>query len=93
MIPEKNMARHQENCRKIGRFICPAHEIGCKWIGTNETSLELHIENNCQLYHFLPTFTTMKDKMDSLVLENETLQKQINKMLDSIIQENHQFRI
>lgn len=86
MIPEKNMARHQENCRKIGRFICPAHEIGCKWIGTNETSLELHIENNCQLYHFLPTFTTMKDKMDSLVLENETLQKQINKMLDSIIQ-------
>lgn len=28
----------------------------------------------------------MKDKMDSLVLENETLQKQINKMLDSIIQ-------
>ncbi|KAL6452015.1 Traf4 TNF receptor-associated factor 4 [Candida maltosa Xu316] len=86
MIPEKNMTKHQENCVKIGKFRCPANEIGCKWIGTNEASLELHLENNCQLYQFLPSYNSMMDKITSLTSENDFLQKQINKILDSIIQ-------
>lgn len=87
MIPFKNLVKHQENCIKIGHFKCPANEIGCKWIGSNETSLEIHLENNnCQLYQFLPAFKNLNDKVTSLSLENEFLQKQINKILDSIIQ-------
>ncbi|RLV96368.1 hypothetical protein JA1_000248 [Spathaspora sp. JA1] len=87
MIPEKNLGKHQENCIKIGRLKCPAHELGCKWIGSNETSLEIHLANgNCQLYLLLPAFNCIQEKMTSLTCENEYLQKQINKILDSIIQ-------
>ncbi|RCK62542.1 TNF receptor-associated factor 4 [Candida viswanathii] len=85
-IPQKNMKKHQENCLKMARYKCPAHEIGCGWSGTNESSLELHLESNCQLYQFLPTYTRMMDKVNGLTLENEFLQKQINRILDSIIQ-------
>lgn len=85
-IPQKNMKKHQENCLKMAKFKCPAYEIGCQWSGTNESSLELHLDSNCQLYQFLPTYTKMMEKVNSLTLENEFLQKQINKILDSIIQ-------
>ncbi|KAG2733352.1 hypothetical protein G9P44_004342 [Scheffersomyces stipitis] len=87
MIPLKNLSKHQENCSKIGMVKCPAHEIGCKWVGSNETSLEIHQQgNNCQLSHFLPYYHKINDKVDSLTEENRFLQKQINKILDSIVQ-------
>ncbi|EGW35494.1 uncharacterized protein SPAPADRAFT_132142 [Spathaspora passalidarum NRRL Y-27907] len=87
MIPQKNLVKHQENCIKIGLLKCPAHELGCKWVGSNETSLEIHLANgNCQLYLLLPTYNTIQEKMTSLTSENEFLQQQINKILDSIIQ-------
>lgn len=81
------MAKHQENCLKMGKVKCPAHEIGCKWVGSNETSLEIHLQNgNCQLNQFLPFYTTMNERMTSLELENLFLQRQLHKILDSIIQ-------
>ena len=86
-IPQKNMAKHQENCLKMGKIKCPAHEIGCKWVGSNETSLEIHLQNgNCQLNQFLPFYTSMNERMTGLELENQFLQRQLNKILDSIIQ-------
>ncbi|KAK6454995.1 uncharacterized protein RJT20DRAFT_54133 [Scheffersomyces xylosifermentans] len=87
MIALKNLKKHQENCSKIGHIQCPAHEIGCKWVGSNQTSLEIHLQNNnCQLNSFLPFYQQMNAKVDSLQSENSFLQKQINKILDSIIQ-------
>ncbi|ODV81978.1 uncharacterized protein CANTADRAFT_43419 [Suhomyces tanzawaensis NRRL Y-17324] len=87
MIPLKNLEKHQENCSKIGHVKCPAHEIGCKFIGNNETSLEIHLQsNNCQLNQFLPFYNKLNDKVESLTHENGFLQRQINKILDSIIQ-------
>ncbi|KAI5965616.1 uncharacterized protein KGF55_000978 [Candida pseudojiufengensis] len=86
-IPEKNMIKHQENCIKTGKLKCPANEIGCSWIGSNETSLEIHLQNgNCQLFQFLPFYKNLNDKVSSLETENNFLQNQINKILDSIIQ-------
>ncbi|KAI5966129.1 hypothetical protein CANMA_003375 [Candida margitis] len=86
-IPQKNMAKHQENCIKMGKIKCPAHEIGCKWVGSNETSLEIHLQNgNCQLNQFLPFYASMNERMTNLESENSFLQRQLNKILDSIIQ-------
>ncbi|KAI5966013.1 hypothetical protein KGF57_000686 [Candida theae] len=86
-IPQKNMAKHQDNCLKMGKVKCPAHEIGCRWVGSNETSLEIHLQNgNCQLNQFLPFYTSMNERMTSLESENEFLQRQLHKILDSIIQ-------
>ena len=64
---------------------CPAGEIGCKWVGNNETALEIHLQA-CQLNQLLPSITTMNDKIDNLTKDNGFLQRQINKILDSIIQ-------
>ncbi|KAK6465255.1 hypothetical protein DFJ63DRAFT_332687 [Scheffersomyces coipomensis] len=87
LIPLKNLKKHQENCTKIGHIRCPAHEIGCKWIGSNQTSLEIHLQDtNCQLNQLLPSFQKMNDKIETLTNDNQYLQKQINKILDSIIQ-------
>ncbi|KAK6204573.1 uncharacterized protein RJT21DRAFT_117012 [Scheffersomyces amazonensis] len=87
LIPLKNLKKHEENCSKIGHLKCPAHEIGCKWIGNNQTALEIHLQdNNCQLNQLLPSMQKLNDKIDSLTNENNYLQKQINKILDSIIQ-------
>lgn len=86
-ISQKNMTKHQENCIKMGKVKCPAHEIGCRWVGSNETSLEIHLQNgNCQLNQFLPFYNAMNDRMTTLELENLFLQRQLNKILDSIIQ-------
>lgn len=86
-IAEKNMAKHQENCIKMGKIKCPAHEIGCKWIGSNETALEIHLQNgNCQLNQFLPYHNKTMERLSSLELENQFLQRQLHKILDSIIQ-------
>jgi len=71
----------------MGKVKCPAHEIGCRWVGSNETSLEIHLQNgNCQLNQFLPFYNAMNDRMTTLELENLFLQRQLNKILDSIIQ-------
>ncbi|CUM62952.1 uncharacterized protein PRCAT00000512001 [Priceomyces carsonii] len=87
LIPLKNLEKHKDNCSKIGHMKCPAHEIGCEWVGTNQTSLEIHLQdNNCQLNQFLPFFKKMNGKVESLFNENQFLQKQINKILNLIIQ-------
>lgn len=85
-IPEKNMDHHVKNCLTIGKLQCPARVIGCKWIGQNETNLEIHLENNCQLNSFLPYYNKMNTKINHLSTENEQLQKKINKILNLIIQ-------
>lgn len=87
MILQKHLAKHQENCSKMGKLQCPASKIGCKWVGNNEPSLEIHLQkNNCQLNQLLPYFEAMDSKILELSKDNEFLQKQINKILDSIIQ-------
>lgn len=87
VIPLKNLHKHRENCSKIRYFKCPAHEIGCSWIGNNETALEIHLQkNNCQLNQLLPCINKLNDKVESLAHENSFLQKQINKILNLIIQ-------
>lgn len=86
MIPQKSLETHQQNCLKLKKFICPAKEIGCNFIGNNDPSLENHINNNCQLYGFLPFYQTLNSKIDDLTTENTFLQKQINKILNSVIQ-------
>ncbi|CAK9441276.1 uncharacterized protein LODBEIA_P51450 [Lodderomyces beijingensis] len=86
-IAAKNLEKHRENCIKTGKIKCPAHEIGCKWVGSNETSLEIHLgDGHCQLNQFLPSFNKMSSRMSTLESENEFLQKQVHKILDSIIQ-------
>lgn len=87
MIPQKNLQKHQQNCAKIGTLRCPAHVIGCSWIGNNEPALEVHLQrNNCQLNQFLPHFDSMNEKVENLAQENAFLQRQINRILDSIVQ-------
>lgn len=87
MIALKNLNKHKENCSKIRYFRCPAHEIGCNWIGNNEPALEIHVQkNNCQLNQLLPYINTLNEKIDSVSTENNFLQKQINKILSLIIQ-------
>ncbi|CAK7901058.1 hypothetical protein CAAN1_06S02234 [[Candida] anglica] len=87
LIPVKNLTQHEENCFKVGHLKCPAHEIGCDWVGNNETALEIHLQkNNCQLSNLLPYMKKLNEKVDKLSTENSFLQRQINKILDSIIQ-------
>lgn len=87
MIPLKNLNKHKENCSKIRHFRCPAHEIGCNWIGNNEPALEIHLQkNNCQLNQLLPYINTLNERIDVVSTENNFLQKQINKILSLIIQ-------
>lgn len=87
MILQKNLAKHQENCSKLGKLQCPANKIGCKWVGNNEPALEIHLQkNNCQLNQLLPYMEAMDSKLVELSKENEFLQKQVNKILDSVIQ-------
>jgi hypothetical protein len=84
-ITLKKLEKHKINCSKVGHMKCPAGEIGCKWVGNNETALEIHLQA-CQLNQLLPSITTMNDKIDNLTKDNGFLQRQINKILDSIIQ-------
>lgn len=84
-ITLKNLEKHKANCSKVGHFKCPAGEIGCVWVGNNETALEIHLET-CTLNQMLPTISTMNSKIDNLTKDNGFLQRQINKILDSIIQ-------
>lgn len=86
MIPLKSLSHHQEYCSKNSKYICPAKAIGCKFIGSNEPSLENHLLNNCQLNNFLPVYQTLVGKVDDLSNDNKYLQKQINLILDLIIQ-------
>lgn len=87
MIPFKSLDKHQENCKKSGRRLCPAHEIGCDWTGSNETSLEIHLENgNCALNKLQPYIKNLETRISEVSLENKYLQKQINHILDGIIQ-------
>lgn len=87
MIPQKNLQKHQQNCAQIGTLRCPAHEIGCPWIGNSAPALEVHLQhNNCQLNQILPHFSSMSERLDSLAQENAFLQRQINRILDSIVQ-------
>ena len=87
IIPLKNLSKHKANCKQIKHIRCPAHEIGCNWVGNNEMALEIHLQkNNCQLNQALPHFKEMKDKVSSLEEENAFIQKQINKILDLVIQ-------
>ncbi|RLV84299.1 TNF receptor-associated factor 4 [Meyerozyma sp. JA9] len=87
MIPLRHLEKHKENCQKSGHHRCPAHTIGCTWSGNSELALEIHLQNNnCQLSQFLPFYETLSSKVDNLTAENTFLQKQINKILDSIIQ-------
>lgn len=87
MIPLMNLAKHEENCGKAGHLKCPAHEIGCDWVGNSETSLEIHLQNNnCQLSKLLPYMKNLSGKIEDLSQENSLLHRQINKILDLIIQ-------
>ncbi|EGV62974.1 hypothetical protein CANTEDRAFT_122579 [Yamadazyma tenuis ATCC 10573] len=86
MIPMKSLAKHQDSCTKASKFICPAKEIGCQFIGNSLPSLENHMENNCTLNQFLPFYKTMDEKIGSLTTENAHLQRQINQILNSVIQ-------
>lgn len=87
VIPVKNITKHEENCSKMGHITCPAVEIGCDWVGNSETSLEIHLQNNnCQLNKLLPYMKNLTTKIDSLSQENNSLQRQINKILNLIIQ-------
>lgn len=86
MIPLKSLAHHQEYCSKNSKFVCPAKEIGCKFVGSNEPSLENHLLNNCQLNNFLPVYQKLTDKIGDLTTDNKYLQRQINLILDLIIQ-------
>lgn len=87
MIPLRNLEKHKSNCMKTGKLVCPAHKIGCPWVGNNEPSLEIHLEKgNCQLNQLLPFMSSLENKIDKLGEENAFLQKQIHKILDSIIQ-------
>lgn len=85
-IAQKNLTNHTKNCQKIGKLQCPANVIGCKWVGQNQTNLEIHLENNCQLNSFLPYYNKMNSRIDELSQENQQLQRKINKILNLIIQ-------
>lgn len=86
MIPLKNLEKHQQSCKKVNKFICPAQEIGCKFIGNSLPSLENHLINNCPLNNFLPFYKSMVERVEDLSSEKAYLQKQINSILDLIIQ-------
>ncbi|CCE80025.1 Piso0_003122 [Millerozyma farinosa CBS 7064] len=86
MIPLKNLEKHKDNCSKIRHFKCPAHVIGCKWVGNNEPALEAHLQNNCQLYQLSPFFDKISTKIENLEKDNVFLQKEINRILSSITQ-------
>lgn len=86
MIPMKNLNKHKENCTKLGKFLCPANSIGCKFVGHNGPSLDNHMENSCQLNGFLPYYELMNDKINTLSGENHYLQREINKILNLVIQ-------
>ncbi|CAN3352843.1 hypothetical protein DICA4_A01926 [Diutina catenulata] len=84
-IAKRNLEKHQQNCTRVGHLACPARTIGCSWVGGNETSLEIH-QKSCALSQFLPSYTRLTEQVSGLTSENQFLQKQINKILDSIIQ-------
>lgn len=87
MIPVKNLEKHRSNCLKSGRLMCPAHEVGCTWVGTNEPSLEVHLKDgNCQLNQLLPHFKLLEGRIHSLDKENKYLRSQIHQILGSIAQ-------
>lgn len=85
-IAQMNMEKHIANCSRIRNIKCPAHEIGCKWIGNNETSLDIHMESDCALNKFLPFYEKLNDKVVNLEGENQYLQRQINRILNLVIQ-------
>lgn len=84
-IAQKNLEKHRENCSHVGHITCLARDLGCKWMGGNETLLEIHLEN-CPLFQFMPVYQKLSDQVSGLATENQFLQKQINKILDLIIQ-------
>lgn len=87
MIPRHSLEKHRENCKKSGRLLCPAHDIGCEWTGNNEPSLEIHLQKgNCSFNQLLPHFASLKARISEVESENKYLQGQIHHILDSIIQ-------
>lgn len=87
MIPLKNLKKHSENCLKSGRIVCPAREIGCPWSGDTEPSLENHLlHGNCSLNLLLPYVKKLENRIEEVVDENKVLKKQINQILDGIVQ-------
>lgn len=84
-IPKKNLDKHRDNCSHVGHLICQGRELGCKWVGGNETLKEIH-EDGCALAQLSPNYCRLEEKVEGLVLENQLLQRQINKILDLIIQ-------
>lgn len=84
-IPQKNMAKHQANCKRSGRIRCPAHHIGCKWVGDTEPTLEAHTEK-CPLHSLVPFVESLQDKIGALENANRALQQLLGKILDSIVQ-------
>lgn len=87
MIQSKNLEKHRTNCLKSGRFVCTANEIGCTWSGDTEPSLENHLQNgNCQLNQIFPYVKSLENKINDIVDENRVLKKQINLILDGIVQ-------
>lgn len=85
MIPLKSLEAHKQAC-KLSKFICPASEIGCKFVGTTQPSLENHLANGCQLVNFLPYYQQLDTKINELSAENTFLQRQLNQILNLIIQ-------
>ncbi|KAG7191999.1 uncharacterized protein KQ657_002606 [Scheffersomyces spartinae] len=85
-ILQMNMATHKANCCHIRSFKCPANAIGCKWIGNNQTSLDIHMESDCPLNMFLPIYQNLSSKIETLESDNQFLQRQINRILNLVIQ-------
>lgn len=87
MIQRKNLEKHRTNCLKSGKFVCTANEIGCTWSGDTEPSLENHLQNgNCQLNQLFPYIKKLEMEISDVVDENKVLKKQINSILDGIVQ-------
>lgn len=87
MIPYKCIEKHGENCRKAGRLFCPAQEIGCEWSGSNEPALEIHLQKgNCVFILLMPFLKKIETHLVEVESENAYLHKQIQHILDSIVQ-------
>lgn len=86
-IQKKNLDEHRSNCLRSGRFVCTANEIGCNWLGDTEPSLENHLKNgNCQLSKLFPNVKELESRIDDVIDENRVLKRQINLILDGIVQ-------
>lgn len=85
-IPKKALQKHEANCRRSSKFPCPAHEIGCRWVGTNMPAYEVHTkEGNCALNLLHPYLKRLEADISDLKSENSLLQKQIHQILANIV--------